>query len=107
MKGVKIWDKGCDIAPSFGGPPDRFRVGSADGCGAAGTGLAVSRALGGGTVSGTEEGVAVVIFMVGRDAIPWHEVEQEVLSAIDGMVVPCIGSAAVPSEIRSRPRGAR
>ena len=75
------------------------------------SGLTVSRGTGKGTVSGTGEGVAVVIFLVGQDAVPWLGVERKPVLTIDemaeGSVVPCIGSAAVPSEIRSFWRGTR
>ena len=107
-----LWDEGYDIGQSSGGSPDWFTAGSVDMWGAAGTGLTVSRGIGPGegTASGTKDGVAIVIFLVGHDAMPWHEVEQEPVSTIDrmaeGSVVHCIGSLALPSKIRSISRGA-
>jgi len=75
--------------------------------------MTVSRGIEDGTVSGTKEGVAIVIFPVpvGRNAVPWLDVEREPVLTIDktaeGSVVPGIVSAAVPPENRSISRGAR
>ena len=75
------------------------------------SGLTVSRGIGKDTVSGTEEGMAVIICLVGPDAVPWLGVERKPVLTIDemaeGSLVPCIGSAAAQSEIRSFWRGAR
>ena len=98
---MKIWDEERERGPSSGEWSDWFTVGSADMWGAGGPGLTVNRGIGGGTVSGMMEGVAVIIFLVGRDVVPRFEVERESVLTIDdmaeGSVVSCIGSAAVPS----------
>jgi len=69
--------------------------------GAGGSALTVSRRIEGGTVSGTTEGVTVVVFLVGRDVVLWPEAERGPVLSIDemagGSVFTCIGSAAVPS----------
>jgi hypothetical protein len=72
---VEFWDEESDIDPSSGGWPDWFTLGSADMRGAGGSRLMVSRGIWEGIVSGTKEGVAVVMFLVGRDVVPWLEVE--------------------------------
>lgn len=78
---------------------------------AAGSALTVSRGIGEGKVSGTKEGVAVVTSLVGRAAVPWLDVERMPVLTGDetakGSVVPCIGSAEAPSEIRSLSRRLR
>ena len=79
--------------------------------GAAGSKLTVNKGIGEGKVPGTREGVAVVIFPVSRDAVPWPEVEREPVLAryemAEGTVVTCIESAAVSSGIRSLSSRAR
>ena len=98
---MKVWDEERETDPSSGDRPDWFTVGLADMWGAGGSRLTASRGIGGGTVSGMMEGVAVIIFLVGRDVVPRFEVERESVLTIDdmaeGSVVSCIGSAAVPS----------
>jgi len=107
---VSIWDEEGDIDPSSGGRPDWFTVGSSDIWGAAASGPVVSRVIEEGTVSGTEEGVDVVIFLVGCDTVSWLDVERKLVlttdDMVEGSVVRCIGSAVVPSEIRSLSREA-
>ena len=60
---------------------------------------------------GTKGGVRFVIFLVGCDAAPRLEIEQELVLTIyemaEGTVVSCIESAAVPSEVRWFSRGVR
>jgi len=94
---VKFWGEETDIDLSSGGRPDWFTVGSADMWGAPGSGIMVSRVL------KMKEGVAVIVFPVGRDAVPWLGVEREPVLTIDemreGSAIPCIGLAVVPSEI--------
>ena len=41
-----------------------------------GSGLALNRGIGVGTVLGMKEEVVVMIFLVGRDAVPWLYVEE-------------------------------
>ena len=64
---MNIWDETSDVDPPSGGQPDWFTVGSSDMWGAAASGPAVSRVIKG--VSGIKEGVDVVIFLVGCDAV--------------------------------------
>lgn len=79
--------------------------------GAAGSGLMVSKGIGEGTVSETKEEVAVVIFLVSCEAVPWPDVERKLVltvnEMVEGYVVPGIGSAAVPSEVRLLSRGVK
>jgi len=75
---VGIWDEECDIDPSSGGRPDWFIVGAVDMWGATGSPPTVSRGIREGTVSGMMKvGMAVVIFLVGRDpgSVPWLDIE--------------------------------
>ena len=76
-KGMTIWDGGCDVDPPSGEQPDWLTVRSADMWSAPGSEVLVSKGIGEDKVSGTREGVAVVIFPVSRDAVPLPEVERE------------------------------
>ena len=89
---MTIWDGGCDVDPPSGERPDWLTVRSADMWGAPGSELTVSKGIEEDKVSGTREGVAVVIFPVRRDAVPLPEVEGEPAlvryEMAEGTVVP-------------------
>jgi hypothetical protein len=97
--GVDIWVEESDIGPSSSGTPDWFTLGLADVWGAVGSGLTASGGTGKDTVSGTKKGVAVAIFLAGRDTVPWLDEERMPVPTIndvaEGSVVPCNGPTAV------------